>query len=115
MYCHRVYMTVTTRKTATRKTARALPPQKDERLQLRVDEDSKRRLSEAADAAHLSLSAFVLQAALREAARTLADREVIALSPAAAEAFARSLARPPRVNERLKAALSRPTRVDWLD
>ncbi|MDQ1292222.1 MAG: hypothetical protein QG608_99 [Actinomycetota bacterium] len=89
--------------------------QKDKRLQLRVDEESKHRLTEAARVSHLSLSTFVLQAALQEADRTLADREVISLSPAAAEAFAQALARPAHVNERLKAALSRPTQIDWLD
>ena len=36
---------------------------KDDRLQLRVDATSKRRLEEAAAEAHLSVSAFVLQAA----------------------------------------------------
>lgn len=39
----------------------------DDRLQIRVDPRTKRVLEEAAAAEHLTVSAFVLQASLRQA------------------------------------------------
>jgi uncharacterized protein (DUF1778 family) len=88
---------------------------KDDRLQLRVDAASKRRLEEAANEAHLSVSAFVLQAASQAAEDLLAERQNIHLSPDAAAAFTEALNRPARVNERLAAALERSQKFSWLD
>ena len=88
---------------------------KDDRLQLRVDAVAKRRLEDAASEAHLSLTAFVLQAANRAADDVLAERQTIHLSPGAAAAFAEALSRPARVNERLAAALQRSAKFRWLD
>lgn len=99
LYCHCEYVTV----------------MKDDRLQLRVDEVSKRRLAEAASEAHLSVTAFVLQYALRAADEVLAERQAVRLAPAAAAAFAEALDEPARVNERLAAALQRPSKFTWLD
>lgn len=97
-YCHCEYMSV-----------------KDDRLQVRVDPAAKHALEQAAAAAHLSLSAFVLQAAQARAEEVLAQRPLISLAPEAAAAFARALAEPAAVNTRLAAALSRPRKFDWLD
>jgi uncharacterized protein (DUF1778 family) len=88
---------------------------KDDRLQLRVDTASKRRLETAAREAHLSVSAFVIQAACRAADDLLAERQTIHLPPEAAAAFTEALNRPAQVNERLAAALQRPTKFTWLD
>jgi uncharacterized protein (DUF1778 family) len=88
---------------------------KADRLQLRVDAVSKRRLEEAASEAHLSVSAFVLQAANLAAEDMLAERQTVHLSPNAAAAFAEALNRPARVNERLAAALGHPRKFSWLD
>ena len=88
---------------------------KDDRLQIRVDPDAKRLLEEAATATHLSVSAFVLQAAAHEAETVIADRQLIHLAPDAAGAFTDALERPAQVNERLAAALSRPRKFRWLD
>ena len=88
---------------------------KGDRLQLRVDATSKRRLEAAAAAAHLSVSAFVLQAASNAADNVLAERQTIHLSPDAAAAFAEALNHPARVNERLTAALKRPAKFTWFD
>ncbi len=99
MYCHCEYMTV----------------MKDERLQLRVDDASKRRLAEAAEEEHLTVSAFVLRHALQAAEQVLAERQSIRLSPAAAAAFSEALTSPAQVNERLTSALQRPTKFTWLD
>ncbi|WP_236971284.1 DUF1778 domain-containing protein [Mycobacterium haemophilum] len=92
-----------------------MPIMKDDRLQLRVDAVSKRRLEEAASEAHLSVSAFVLQAASRAADDLLAERQTVHLSPDAAAAFTEALNRPARVNERLAAALQRAQKFSWLD
>jgi uncharacterized protein (DUF1778 family) len=88
---------------------------KDDRLQLRVDEASKRRLTDAATETHLSVTAFVLQHALRAADDVLAERQAIQLDPAAAAAFTEALDSPAQVNERLAAALRRPSKFSWLD
>lgn len=88
---------------------------KDDRLQLRVDASSKRRLEDAAAEARLTVTAFILQAARRAADEVLAERQVVQLSPTAAAAFTEALNRPERVNERLAAALQRPAKFDWLD
>jgi len=88
---------------------------KDDRLQLRVDAAVKRRLEEAAGEAHLSVTAFVLQAANRAADDVLAERQSIQLSPEAASAFTEALNRPAQVNERLAKALQRPAKFSWLD
>jgi uncharacterized protein (DUF1778 family) len=88
---------------------------KDDRLQLRVDATSKRRLEEAASEAHLTVSAFVLQAASRAADNLLAERQTIHLSPDSAATFTEALNRPAQVNERLAAALKRPAKFTWLD
>ncbi|KLO31947.1 hypothetical protein ABH37_10645 [Mycobacterium haemophilum] len=90
-------------------------PCEDDRLQLRVDAVSKRRLEEAASEAHLSVSAFVLQAASQAADDLLAERRTVHLSPDAAAAFTEALNRPARVNERLAAVLQRPQKFSWLD
>ena len=74
-----------------------------------------RALEEAAAAAHLNLSAFVLQAAQIRAEEILSERNVITLQSAAAAAFTRALAEPATVNARLAAALNRPRKFSWLD
>ena len=88
---------------------------KDERLQIRVNPSEKRLLEEAAAARHLSVSAFVLLAAAQQAEAVLAERQTLALDPAAAAAFAEALSRPAAVNDRLRSALRRPRRFAWID
>lgn len=88
---------------------------KDNRLQIRVDATSKRRLEEAAAEAHLSVSAFVLQAASQAADNVIAERQTIHLPPDAAAMFSEALNHPGRVNERLAAALKRSAKFTWLD
>ena len=88
---------------------------KEERLQIRVNPDEKRLLEQAAQSAHLSVSAFVLQAASQQAEELLAERQTIALTPEAAAAFAKALSQPEQVNERLRAALRRPRKFRWID
>jgi uncharacterized protein (DUF1778 family) len=88
---------------------------KDERLQIRIGPDSKRRLEEAAAASHLSVSAFVLQAAESRADEVIVDRELITLSADAARSFFDALQEPAKVNERLADMLGRPLKFSWID
>jgi uncharacterized protein (DUF1778 family) len=92
-----------------------MPDRKEERLQIRVNPAEKRLLEQAAQSAHLSVSAFVLQAASQQAEELLAERQTIILTPEAAAAFAQALAKPAAVNERLRAALRRPRKFRWID
>jgi uncharacterized protein (DUF1778 family) len=92
-----------------------MPTTKGDRLQIRVGPEDKSLLQRAAAAAHLNVSAFVLQAAAARAEELLAERQTIQLDPRAAAAFAEALRRPAEVNERLAAALERPREFTWLD
>lgn len=92
-----------------------MPSVKDERLQIRVDPAEKRLLERAATAAHLSVSAFVVQSAAMRAEEILAERQTIRLSAAAATAFTHALEEPATVNDRLADALRRPRKFSWLD
>ena len=88
---------------------------KAERLQIRVDPAGKSLLERAAATAHLSVSAFVMQAAAARAEEILAERSSLRLSPEAAAAFSEALERPGEVNDRLAAALRRQRKFRWLD
>jgi uncharacterized protein (DUF1778 family) len=61
------------------------------------------------------MSAFVPQAARRQADQVLAERQVIRLSPDVAAAFAEALTRPAQINDRLAATLAQPAKFTWLD
>jgi uncharacterized protein (DUF1778 family) len=88
---------------------------RDDRLEVRIDAAAKRPLEEAADEVHLTVSAFVLQAAQVSAEQILAERELVRLSPHAAEAFADAVSRPAEVNYSLMNSLGRPKKFSWLD
>jgi uncharacterized protein (DUF1778 family) len=100
LYCHCEYMTGTA---------------KVQRLQIRVDRSDKFLLERAAAAAHLNVSAFVLQAAAARAEEVLAERPSIVLSASTAKAFNEALEQPAQVNERLAQALKRTRTFTWLD
>lgn len=88
---------------------------KDERLQIRVGPEEKHLLERAAEALHLSVSAFVLRSSAAEAAAVLAERPLIELDAAIAAAFSEALDQPATVNQRLAAALGRRRKFTWLD
>jgi uncharacterized protein (DUF1778 family) len=88
---------------------------KEQRLQIRVNPADKALLERAAAAAHLNVSAFVVQAAASKAEEILAERSSIRLSPDAAVAFSEALERPAEVNARLALALRRKRKFSWLD
>jgi uncharacterized protein (DUF1778 family) len=88
---------------------------KDDRLQIRVDPADKALLERAAAATHLTVSAFVVQAAASRAEEILAERSSIRLSAGAAAAFSEALERPGEINERLAQALGRKHQFSWVD
>jgi uncharacterized protein (DUF1778 family) len=92
-----------------------VPTLKEERLQIRVDPADKALLERAAAAAHLNVSAFVVQAAASKAEEILAERSSIRLSRDAAAAFTEALERPAEINDRLVSALRRKRNFKWLD
>jgi uncharacterized protein (DUF1778 family) len=88
---------------------------KEERLQIRVDPAEKRLLERAAEASHVSVSAFVLQSAAAHATDVLVERQLVELTSEAAAAFTEALEAPATVNDRLASALERPRKFRWLD
>ncbi len=102
-------------KTCTYCQCDAMSVTKDERLQIRVDPAEKRLLERAAEASHVSVSAFVLQSAAAQAAEVLAERQLIELSPEAAGVFSEALDAPATVNQRLASALERSRKFRWVD
>ena len=76
---------------------------KQERMHLRLDAPSKRKLERAAAYARKSVSEFVLDQALAAAQRTIDEREKIVLSAVDWDAFYEALARPPRPKAELRS------------
>lgn len=80
---------------------------KRERVQLRLDARSKKKLERAAAFAGESMTDFVLSHALDAADRLLAEHEVITLSDPDWQVFYDALLNPPEPNENLKRAFRR--------
>jgi uncharacterized protein (DUF1778 family) len=82
---------------------------KTERIDVRATRAAKALLQSAAAAAHKNVSEFLLDAGLRAAAETLADRRVFALDEAKWRAFQAALDRPIRNKPRLAKLLAEPS------
>lgn len=82
-------------------------PGKSERINLRIDTDSKATLERAAAYTGSTLSDFVLSNALAAARHVISSHESIGLSRKDWDAFFEALVNPPEPNERLKQALKR--------
>ena len=80
------------------------------RLNIRTSEEEKRLVEQAARCAHVSTSAFVMQAAVRSAEEVLADQTRVILPPDGWDAFAAMLDRPAREVPALKKALGKSGR-----
>lgn len=81
---------------------------RSEKLDLRLTVDAKRTLQSAAEAAHRSVSDFVLESALSRAAETLPDRAKFSLNSDQWKAFQQLLDAEPRSNPKLAALLKSP-------
>ena len=80
---------------------------KRERVQLRLDARSKKKLERAAAFSGKTVTDFVLSHALDAADRVLAEHEVITLSDTDWDVFFDALVNPPKPNENLKRAFRR--------
>ncbi|MBI4749398.1 MAG: DUF1778 domain-containing protein [Acidobacteria bacterium] len=79
-------------------------PTKQERLQIRVDDRTKRKLERAAALLHVPLGDFVLSQAIPAAEKVIADYETITLSEPDWNLFYEALIHPPAPNDALRAA-----------
>jgi uncharacterized protein (DUF1778 family) len=85
---------------------------KKDRLYLRVSPRQREVISEAAEASQKDLSAFVLEAAIVQAQRVLADRRIFKLDKARWERFNQALDRPvvkPTAKAKLSDLLREPS------
>jgi len=82
---------------------------KTRRIEMRADPDSEERIALAAAAMHLSISAFVLSAAVREADLVLARADTTLMPAEQFDALMSSLEVPDEAPRLLEAA-SRPRR-----
>jgi uncharacterized protein (DUF1778 family) len=90
-----------------------MPILKDERIDLRLSSQQKEILNQAALERGLSLSSFLLDAALTEAENQLADRRIFKLSDEHWEAFNEAINDPTEYEKpRLDKLFSEPSVFD---
>ena len=82
---------------------------RDERLHLRLSPTDDGLIRAAAEAAHLSITEFVVQAARVSAAHTLADRDHVVLDPKTWDALDRRVSRAGRRNPKTAELFARPS------
>lgn len=82
---------------------------RDERLHLRLSPTDDGLIRAAAEAAHLSITEFVVQAARLSAAQTLADRDHVVLDAPTWDALERRVARKGRRNPNTAELFERPS------
>lgn len=75
-----------------------------ERFNIRVTQQEKSMVEQAARASRVSVSQFILQAAVRSAEEVLAQQTAFVLSPEQWDAFAERLDKPARVLPQLERA-----------
>jgi len=79
---------------------------KQERMHLRLDTRSKKKLERAAAYTHKCLTEFVLGQALNAADVVIRENETLILNRADCEVFLDALENPPKPNARLKRAFA---------
>lgn len=80
---------------------------KNDRLQVRLDAESKSVLQRAASYRHKTVSQFVLTTALEEAEKVIRENEVVTLSNADWKVFYDALTNPAEPNAALRKAFSK--------
>ncbi|MBM4200321.1 MAG: DUF1778 domain-containing protein [Gammaproteobacteria bacterium] len=88
------------------------PQAKSERIDIRTTQRVKRTLQEAAAASHKTVSEFLLDSALTQAAEVLADRRLFLLDDTQWEAFLAALDAPAEPMPRLERLLREPSVLD---
>jgi len=79
---------------------------KDDRLQVRLDAESKSLLQRAANYRHKTVSQFVLATAIEEAEKVIREKEIVTLSGADWKTFYDALTNPPAPNAALRKAFA---------
>lgn len=82
---------------------------RDERLHLRLSPTDDGLIRAAAEASHLSITEFVVQAARASAAETLADRDHVVLDAETWDALERRVSRKGRRNAKTAELFERPS------
>ncbi len=82
---------------------------KDKSLNIRVTEDEKTMVEQAASLSHVAMSQFMLQAALRAAEEVLAEQTRFVVPADKWDEFVALLDRPARVLPGLREAASKPS------
>lgn len=77
---------------------------KNERIDCRVNNESKELFARAAKISGLSITSFVIEAARERATRVLSEHERLVLNDTARDVFMNALANPPAPNAKLRAA-----------
>lgn len=80
---------------------------KEDRLQVRLDAESKSVLQRAARYRHKTVSQFVLATALDEAEKVIRENEVVTLSGPDWKIFYDALTNPPQPNAALRKAFAK--------
>lgn len=86
--------------------------QKAERIDIRTTSIAKRTLQEAASMTHKTVSEFILDSALTQAAEVLADRRLFLLDDVQWAAFMAALDAPSKPMPRLERLLNEPSILD---
>jgi len=85
---------------------------KNDRIQMRLDAESKSLLQRAADYRRKTVSEFVLATAMDEAERVIQEHETVTLSGADWKVFYDALTHPPAPNAALRKAFARYKKAD---
>ncbi len=80
---------------------------KDDRLQVRLDAESKSVLQRAASYRHKTVSQFVLATAMEEAEKVIRENEIVTLSSPDWKLFYDALTNPPAPNAALRKAFAK--------
>lgn len=93
--------------TTVETTAETTAETKDDRLQVRLDAESKAVLRRAAGYRRKTVSQFVLSTALDEAEKVIRENETVTLSGADWKTFYDALTNPPAPNAALRKAFAK--------
>ena len=87
------------------------PGQRPDRINLRLDRDTRRKLERAAAYEQKTLTNFVIDAALEKAEAIHCENMAVTLTPAEWERLQRMILDPPQPNRRLRDAFAEHARI----
>jgi uncharacterized protein (DUF1778 family) len=85
----------------------AKPHSRDERIDCRVNSDSKSLFARAAELCGVTLTSFMIEAARERAVRMINEHERLVLNNEARDAFMNALSNPPAPNTALRRAVKK--------